>query len=179
MRDVLLFLTGYILGIILFFFLLVKLNNTADIINVIGIFVNVGIAVLVGFFIQSKLMNSRYLKEYYINQIENTRVEYDEFLKKIRDNKLNRKEILKEFKFFSMKITELDYSLNNNLKIKNSEIQVNNRVIHQLITNSIEFNSTVTNSKVVLKNLTLNQLLDHHKGISRIFTNIVYAINSK
>lgn len=179
MKDVLLFIIGFALGITSFFFLVINLNETSDIINAISIVVNIGIAVFVAFFIQNKITNSRYVKEYYISQLEATRIEYDLLLKSIRDNKLNRNEILKEFKYFSMKITELDYSLKNQLKLDNANLQNKNRAIHVLITNSLEFNTTTTNSKVKLGNSTLNQLLDNHKEISRLITTLVFAINSK
>lgn len=179
MRDVLLFIIGFAIGIVSFFFLVTNLTEIADIINVISIVVNIGIAVIVGFFIQNKITNSRYVKEYYISQLESTRNDYDLLLKNIRDNRLNRNEIVKEFKYFSMKITELDYSLTNKLKIKNATLQAKNRLIHILITNSNEYNTSITNSKVKLNISTLNQLLDNQKEISRMFTNLVFAVNSK
>jgi hypothetical protein len=179
MKDVLLFITGFSLGITSFFFIVTNLNETSDIINAISIIVNIGIAVFVAFFIQNKITNSRYVKEYYISQLEATRIDYDLLLKNIRDNKLNRNEILKEFKYFSMKFTELDYSLTTQLKLKNALLQSKNRSIHVLITNSPEFNSTITNSKVKLNNSTLNQLLDNQKVINRLITSIVFSVNSK
>ena len=76
MRDVLLFIIGFAIGIVSFFFLVTNLTEIADIINVISIVVNIGIAVIVGFFIQNKITNSRYVKEYYISQLESTRNDY-------------------------------------------------------------------------------------------------------
>ena len=179
MKDVLLVIIGFALGITSFFFLVTNLTETSDIINAISIFVNIGIAVFVAFFIQNKITNSRYVKEYYISQLEATRNDYDLLLKSIRDSKLNRNEILKEFKYFSMKITELDYSLTTQLKLNNATLQTKNRAIHVLITNSVEFNATTTNSKVKLSNSTLNQLLDNQKEINRLMTSLVFSINSK
>jgi hypothetical protein len=179
MKDVYLFLIGFTLGISSFFLLVFKITETSDIINVISIFVNIGIAVFVAYFIQNRITNNRYVKEYIIGLINSTSIEYELFLKNIRNGNLNRKEINQEFKYFSMKLTTLDTTINNFLNIKNSNFQSLNRNIHKTITDSSEFNNTITNSKVKLKFTTLNLLNYNHKNWTLSVTNAVLNVNSK
>ena len=179
MRDVYLFLTGFSLGIALFFLLVTNDLSSSDLINVISIFVNIGIAVFVAYFIQNKITNNRYLKDYIIGLINSTSSEYESFLKDIRNGKLNKKEINQEFKYFSMKFTSLDTTVNNFLKIKTNNFQSTNRSIHKIITNSIDYNTTVTNSKVKLKFTTLNSLNTNHKLWSDQISQVILKVNSK
>ena len=173
------FLIGFTLGISSFFLLVMKLNNVSDIINTISIFVNIGIAVFVAYFIQNRITNNRYIKEYIIGMINASASEYESFLKDIRNGKLNKKEINQEFKYFSIKFTSLDKIINNFLVNNNSNLQPVNRNIHKTITNSYEFNNTITNSKVKLKFYTLNDLNANHKDWTEHITEIVFKVNSK
>lgn len=179
MKNILVFLIGFALGIFSLFLLVTHFGLVSDQINIISIVVNIGIVVSAAYFLQDKMTNNRYIKEYFINQLETTRSDYDLFLKNIWSNKLNRKEILKEFKYFSIKITDLDNSLKNKMKLKNVNLQSKNRSIHMLITNSNEFNATTTNAKVCLKISTLNQLLNSQSEIGVMITDIVFLVNSK
>lgn len=179
MKDVFTFLIGFTLGICSLFLLVTNFHLVSDQINIISIIVNVGIVISAAYFLQDKMSNNRYIKEYFINQLETTRSDYDMFLKNIRNNKLNRKEIVKEFKYFSIKITDLDNSLKCKMNLKNVNLQSKNRSIHMLITNSNEFNSTATNAKVNLGLNTLNQLLTSQSEIGVMITDIVFLVNSK
>lgn len=179
MKDVFAFLIGFALGICSLFLLVTRIDLVSDQINIISIIVNVGIVVSAAYFLQDRMTNNRYIKEYFINQLETTRSDYDLFLKNIRNNKLNRKEIVKEFKYFSIKITDLDNSLTTKIKLKQVNLQSKNRSIHMLITNSNEFNSTTTNAKVNLGINTLNQLLNSQSEIGVMITDIVFLVNSK
>lgn len=173
------FIIGVALGVSLLFFLVIKVENIADQINLISIIVNIGIAVFVAFYIQNIITSNRYVKEFTISQLETTRNEYDFLLKSIRNNQLNRAEIVKEFKYYSIKITSIESSLKNKFKFLNLNLQSKNRSIHTLITNSNEFNTTQTNSKVRLNNSTLNNLLISQREINDIITELVFSINSK
>jgi len=179
MKDVYLFLIGFSLGITSFFLLIFNIKETSDIINIISIFVNIGIAVFVAYFIQNKITNNRYVKEYIISVINSTSIDYELLLKNIRNGNLNRKEINQEFKYFSMKFTSLDTTVNDFLKKNNNIFQPLNRNIHRSITNSVEFNNTVTNSKVKLRYTTLNQLNSLHKDWIESITSTILKVNSK
>lgn len=179
MKYVFIFLFGFALGITSLFLLVTRIPIIADQINVISIIVNIGIAVSVAYFLQNKMTNNRYIKEFFINQLETTRNEYDLFLKSIRDNKLNRIEINKEFKYFSVKIIALDNSLKSKFKLKHINLQLKNRSIHRLITNSAEYNTTITNAKVKLNNTSLNLLLNNQSEIGVMITDLVFLVNSK
>lgn len=179
MKDLYLFLIGYSLGIATFFLIVINIQSISDIIDVVSIFVNIGIAVFVAYFIQNKITNNRYVKEYIIGIINTTSSEYEIFLKEIRNGKLNKKEINQEFKYFSIKFTSLDTTINNFLKGSNNNFQPLNRNIHRTITNSLEFNNTTTSSKVKLKYNTLNILNNNHKSWTELVTNTVLKVNSK
>jgi hypothetical protein len=179
MKEVYLFLIGFTLGITSFFLLVINISQASDIINVISIFVNIGIAVFVAYFIQNRITNNRYVKEYIMGLINTTSTEYELFLKNIRNGNLNRKEINQEFKYFSMKLTTLDTTINKFLNNKNSSFQSLNRTIHKTVTDSADFNNTITNSKVKLKFNTLNILNNFHKNWTLSVTNTVLEVNSK
>lgn len=179
MKEVYIFLIGFSLGIASFFLIVFNIKETSDIINVISIFVNIGIAVFVAYFIQNRITNNRYLKEYLIGLINSTSSDYEIFLKNIRNGNLNRKEINQEFKYFSMKFNTLDTTLKDFLKKDNIAFQPLNRNIHRRITDSIEFNTTITSSKVKLRYTTLNQLNNLHKVWTESITNTILKVNSK
>lgn len=179
MKEVYLLLIGFSFGIAFFFLIVFNIKEVSDIINIISIFVNIGIAVFVAYFIQNKITNNRYVKDHIIGLINSNSADYEMFLKNIRNGNLNRKEINQDFKYFSIKFITLDTTVNNFLKTDNSNFQPSNRNIHRIVTNSVEYNNTITNSKVKLNFNTLNQLNTIHKDWSLLMTDTILKVNSK
>lgn len=140
---------------------------------------NIGIGVFVAYFVQNKLTNNRYVKEYHINLITNISNDYEAFLKDIRNGNLNRKEIQREFKYFSMRFIALDNILKTYLRNSSQNLQLLNRNMSQIVTGSGDFNNTVTNSKVKLLFRTLNDMNSKHNELTDLITNNVITINSK
>ena len=90
MREVFLFILGFTLGILSLFFLVTHLKATADIINIIAIIVNIGLAISITYYLPRKITSNRYVTEYFISQLESTRNEYDLFIKQINLSRKNQ-----------------------------------------------------------------------------------------
>lgn len=179
MKIVFTFTLGLAVGILFFFILVTNINELADIINTIAIIVNIGLAVSITYFLPKKITSSRYVIEYFMSQLENIRNEYDLFIKEIKKGELETHEISKEFKNFTMKFEDLDYFLTSNIKLKNVDLQVKNRLIHRHITNSNEYNNTTSGNKVLLNNITTIRLMNLHMEINHYITEVVISINDK
>lgn len=179
MRDAFLFITGFAVGILLFFLLVIYLKQPSDIISVIAIIVNIGLAISITYYLPKKITTNRYVTEYFISQLEIIRNDYDFLIKQIKKGELETHEINKEFKYFSMKLQDLDFFLKNNLKLVNIDLQIRNRDIHRLITDCSDFNNTLPGSKVALGTTTIVRLMNLHRDINHYITETVICVNSK
>jgi hypothetical protein len=179
MKDAFIFITGIAIGILLLFLLVINLKETADIINIVAIIVNIALAISITYYLPKKITTNRYVTEYFISQLETIRNDYDILIKQIKKGELETHEINKEFKYFSMKLQDLDFFLKNNLKLKNIDLQIKNRVIHRLITGCPDFNNTISGTKVTIGTSTTVRLMNLHKDINHYITETVICVNSK
>jgi len=179
MRDVFMFIFGMTVGVLTLFLLVIHFKEPSDIINIIAIIVNIGLAISITYYLPRKITSNRYVTEYFISQLETTRNEYDLFLKDIKKGNLQTQDINKEFKYFSMKLQDLDFFLAGNIKLKNVDLQAKNRSIHRLVTGCSDYNNTVAGRNVILKTLTTVRLMNLHMEINHYITEIVISINQK
>ncbi len=154
-----------------------NITLVADKLSLTGILINVLIAILAVTYFQNRESNSRSLKNYFINEISYLKKDYDNFIDNIKSDKLNSNKIKKRFKEFSIKNNLLEDFLKKELGIKNTYIQKKNREIHQLVTESYEFNSIYDNSLISLSNEDNNKIIKVHKELNYHLMSLIVKIN--
>jgi hypothetical protein len=149
----------------------------SDKINIASIAVNVFIAVIIVSYFQSKESNSRTLKDYFINEVNSLKMDYNEFIVDIKNSNITSNSIKRKFKDFSIRNEQIEYFLKKEIKLSTLYIQDQNRKIHRLVTNSTEFNNVSGLSQFTISTSNNNELIELHKEFNHHLTNLVIKIN--
>lgn len=149
--------------------------NTGNLIDFIGILVNVGLAWYITKYLQNKLNNSRAHKDYLINIISEYRIEYDIFFKKLFKNELNPKEMLLWFKMMTINIENLKEVENNNIY---DTLLSEHLKLRKIITDSNDFNNQFNNTNLIISLSLKTTLIPINKELKRIKLNCVKLINN-
>lgn len=148
----------------------------SDTISIISILVDIAMPLLIAYYLQNKFFIYRSLKTYHISLCDQVLKDYKVFIDDIVKGEYNRREINNKFKSFSISFTHIDSSNLKRFKT-NISLQQHNRSIQTLVTNSQEFNSTVTNSKVKLSNRSLSLLLMEYATLLEANGDLIFALN--
>lgn len=168
---------GTVVLVIIVLLLFQDYDDVSDRLTLAGIIINTILAVLVVTFLQNREGNSRSLKNYFITEISSLKSDYDNFINDVKSDKLNPNSIKKKFKDFSLRNQQLETFLKKELEINDSYIQKQNRKIHQLITNSDEFNSIYNGSNLCLSSKVNNDVIGLHKELNYHFISLIVRIN--
>ena len=148
----------------------------SDTISIISILVDITMPLLIAYYLQNKFFIHRSLKTYHISLCDQILKDYKVFIDEIVKGEHNRRQINNKFKSFSISFTHIDASNLKRFKT-NINLQQHNRSIQTLVTNSLEFNSTVANSKVKLSNRSLSLLLMEYARLLDANGNLIFALN--
>jgi hypothetical protein len=173
-----------ILVIIIICYLLFKLIkfsisidiDVSNLLALISILVDIGMPLLIAYYLQNKFLIHRSLKSYHITHCDQILVEYKQFIDELSKGDYNRREISNKFKIFSIRFNSIDK--NNNKRFKsNFKLQDINRRIQMLVTNSSCYNNTRTSAKVKLSNRLLADLYLEFENLLELNGDLIFELN--
>jgi len=150
----------------------------SDWIGIAEIIVTSVIGIWIAVAVQNNLTKSRYLKEYFINEVKDIRDLYKSFINQLYRNKISATDIKDWFKIMSERTRTLDKFLHEKYKIDNSLIVQKHAEIQQTITNMDEFNEDYKKKTISFTNSSKNDILKLHSELSCVLTQRVIDINS-
>jgi hypothetical protein len=152
--------------------------QVSDWIGIAEIIVTSVIGIWIAVAVQNNLTKSRYLKEYFINEVKDIRDLYKSFVNQLYRNKISATDIKDWFKIMSERTQNLDKFLHNKYQIDNSLIVSKHAEIQQKITSMDEFNEHYKEIVVSFANSSKNEILKLHSELSCVLTQRVIDINS-
>ncbi|MDR1847380.1 MAG: hypothetical protein LBR17_04610 [Bacteroidales bacterium] len=152
--------------------------QVSDWIGITEIIVTSVIGIWIAVAVQNNLTKSRYLKEYFINEVKDIRDLYKAFLNQLYKSQVSAKDIKDWFKIMSERTRTLDIFLHEKYKIENSLIVQKHAEIQQTITNMDEFNDDYKKKTITFTNSSKNEILKLHSELSCDLTQRVIDINS-
>lgn len=170
----------FYLIIIYYIFKIIKVFSKielSDLLSIISIIVDISMPIIIAYYLQNKFLINRNLKTYHINLCDQILKDYKLFIDEIIKGELNRREINNKFKSFSIGFNFIDKS-NSRRFNSNVNLQPINRKIQIIITNSPEFNSTVTNSKVKLKSNTISAIYLEYAHLLNTNGDLIFVLNN-
>jgi len=150
----------------------------ADWIAILNIVVTSIIGIWIAIAVQNNLTKSRYLKEYFINEVKEIRDLYKQFVNQLYKNKTSAKDIKEWFKIMSERTQNLDKFIREKYRIDNSLIVSKHAEIQKLITSMDDFNEQFKDETVKFSNSSKNDILRLHSELSCVLTQRVIDINS-
>lgn len=150
----------------------------SDIIGIADIIITSALGIWIAVVVQNNLTKSRYLKEYFIREVQDIRDLYKSFINQIYKSKISATDIKDWFKVMSERTQNLDKFLHENYKIDNSLIVSKHAEIQQRITSMDEFNDNYRAQTVKFTNSSKNEILKLHSELSCILTQRIIDINS-
>lgn len=151
--------------------------QVSDWISIIEILVTSAIGIWIVVSVQNNLTKSRYLKEYFINEVKDIRDLYKLFVNQLYKNKMSATDIKDWFKIMSERTQNLNSFLHDKYKIDNSLIVSKHAEIQQKITSMDEFNENYKKTTVTFSNSSKNDILKLHSELSCVLTQRVIDIN--
>ena len=145
----------------------------SDWIAVVEIIVTSAIGIWVAITVQNNLTKSRYLKEYFINEVKDIRDLYKSFINRLYKSEISAIDIKDWFKVMSERTQNLDKFLGEEYcKFdKHAEIQ-------QTITSMDEFNENYKEPTISFANSSKKEILKLHSELSCVLTQRIIDINS-
>lgn len=151
--------------------------SASDTINLISLVVNVLLGILIVYLVQKGLSDDRGVKDFFIDDIKNIADEYKKFVNTLLRGKSSAAFIIDWFKTISVRLTHLEFFLENDLGVSDLTIQKLNREIHKVVTDSEEFNSQFYRKNVKLSPVVKVKLLEAHKNLKHSIINAVLKVN--
>jgi hypothetical protein len=149
----------------------------SDLIAIIEIIVTSIIGIWIAVAVQNNLTKSRYLKEYFINEVKDIRDLYKGFVNQLYKSQISAIDIKDWFKIMSERTRTLDKFLHEKYKIDNSLIVQKHAEVQQTITNMDEFNEDYKKKTISFTNSSKNEILKLHSELSCVLTQRVIDIN--
>lgn len=154
--------------------------EVGDIINIIGILINLICVILIAVFFQNIQVNSRTLKDYYIKEFDDKIKEVSIFLLDIEANTLNPKDVVAKFINHIASLNNLSLILSKQYKINIDHFLQGLVVLQRIIEDDVNFaNNFAINSETSLLPETQNDIKSYRieELESEIYT-IVNSINN-
>jgi hypothetical protein len=151
--------------------------QVSDWIGIAEIIVTSVIGIWIAVAVQNNLTKSRYLKEYFINDVKDIRDLYKTFVNHLYKGDKSAKDIKDWFKIMSERTQNLDKFLHEKYKIDNSLIVSKHAEIQQRITSLDEFNENYNKPTIAFTNPSKNEILKLHSELSCVLTQRVIDIN--
>lgn len=151
--------------------------KVAEIISIIEIFVNVGLAIWLASFIQKQQLNSRTLKDYYIKEIDKSHEEISKYLDGLEDP-INPQEVSKWFISCVARINNISKAIDARYNL-DCNILVRNLIsLQSIVESDVDFiTSNRLNLSTSLTSHTIDEIRDFRANKVQIFHDCVAKIN--
>ena len=149
----------------------------SDWISICNLIITSFIGIWLVLIVQKNLTINRAIKDYYIQEINDVRKLYIDFLNNIYKGNRSAKNIKEWFKIISNRIECVERSLNESFYIKDSNISKIHSEIQNFITGTEDFNNGYRDSKLIFNESTKNEILVFHTNLIKCFIDVVVKIN--
>lgn len=151
--------------------------TNSDIISIVDIIVSAAIGIWIGTSVQKNLTKKRYLREYFIGELNSIRQEYKDLFSDIIFEKLNAITIKDRLKIMSARILSFDRYTRQIYDIKESLLKDEHAEFQQYITGHDEFNEQYQSEIVKFSSPTKTEILKRQCSFSDIITQCIIEIN--
>ena len=152
--------------------------SCSDIISIVDIAITTFVGIWLAIGVQRSLTKNRYLREYFINELNNIREEYRSFFVDIYSGALSAKTIKDRLKIMSLRIGSFDKYIHQEYKINASLLKDAHVDFQQYITGDDEFNNQYNNDTVTFSSNVKTELLRKQGDIFEKITIRAIDINS-
>ena len=156
------------------FFFSIDMSNWIDL---IGIIVNAGLAYWIVRTIQNKLTNKRVLKDHFINEIKDIRIEYKNCLNNLYSNNTHPQRIIPWFKLMNIRVSDLMALINQKYKIDLKKLEPYQNELRELVTNNIDFINQFKKDKITFSEASRSALIKFQQSHNKLFNEIIIDIN--
>jgi hypothetical protein len=148
-------------------------------IDVGGIVINAFLAFWIVRTIQNKLTNKRVLKDHFICEVKEIRLEYKNFLSDLYANKTIPSDIIPWFKLMNIKVSNLMELLNQIYGINKEKLYPYQNDLRELITENEDFIRCFNADKLELSDVSRKQFIQFQQNNYHLFNEVIIAINDK
>lgn len=152
--------------------------TTSDIISICDIAITSILGLWIAIGVQRSLTKNRYLREYFISELNNIRDEYKLFFNDIYEDKLNAKSIKDRLKVMSIRIVSFDNNIHQIYKLDACLLKDEHADIQQYITGEDEFNQQYANDTISFSSTVKSEILKRQSQLVNSITRRVIDINS-
>ena len=121
--------------------------------------------------------DKRSLKDYYIEEMKAVKLEFNDLCKQISLQQIGADAIIKTFKQLSIRLNDIQYSINANLKI-HIEILDELTSVQTFLTNTEEMNNQFDNTTLNLTSSTERELFNKQELFNRNMLSAIARINA-
>lgn len=150
----------------------------SDWITIFGIVVNSALAYWIVCTIQDKLTNKRVLKDHFINEIKEIRIDYKTCLNNLYTNSTNPLRVIPWFKLMNIKVDDIMTLINSKYGIKINLLEPYQNELRELITNNSDFMEQYNKAeKIVFSEDSRSQLIKFQQTHNHLFNELIIKIN--
>ena len=157
---------------------IIPLSDLTDWVG-IGIDVLIGgvLAYVLASVVPKKMNDKRNLKDYYIEEMKSVKVEFNDLCKQISLQQIEANVIRKTFKQLSIRLSDIQYSVNINLKI-HIDVLRDLTSTQTFLTNTEEMNNQFNSRTIKLNSSTERKLIEKQEIFNRNMLSAIAGINA-
>ncbi len=153
--------------------------GVSDWINVGSIVINIILTCWIVITIQNKFTNKRVLKDHFICEVKEIRIEYKSFLSGLYANKTAPNTIIPWFKLMNIKVNDLMSLLNQTYQIEKDILLPYQNDLRELITENDDFIKYFKSDKMVFSEISRRKIIQFQQKHNHLFNEIIISINNK
>ena len=147
-------------------------------ISLLGILVNLFLAIWVIRTIQTRLNNKRILKDHFINEMKDIRIEYKNLFTNLYGNQTYPKLLTPWFKLMNIKVNDLLEIMHDKYQIDKSILLPYQLTLQELITNNVDFITQFRLNKAIKFSEDSHiQFIKFQQDNNHLFNDIIIKIN--
>ena len=150
----------------------------SDYIAILGILVNAFLALWIVRTIQNNLTNKRVLKDHFICEVKEIRVEYKTFMSNLYANKVIPSTIIPWFKLMNIKVSDLMKILNKTYNIKIDTLSPYQNDLRELITENKDFIKSFNSDKICFSDDSQRKIIQFQQKNNHLFNEVIISINN-
>ena len=157
---------------------MIPLSELTDWVGIgMDVLIGGGLSYILASVVPKKMNDKRSLKDYYIEEMKTVKLEYNDLCKQIILQQINANFIRKTFKQLSVRLNDIQCSVNDNLK---THIDVVRELTstQTFLTNTEEINNQFEADTVILTGKTERKLIEKQELFNRNMLSAIANINA-
>lgn len=148
-----------------------------DIISIINILVTALVGIYIAHIVQKNLVVNRAVKDYFIKECQEIKSNYSKFFTDLDAQHLRADYVIRWFKIMTDKVENFESTVCYEYNIQLNLLAYHNK-IKVFLTGSPVFNEQFSKTTCIkLDSQTFYEITEHHKVLSKIFTESIVKIN--